>query len=69
MLDQQKTLERRCTNVIKMLCVWWERVTDPMLVSQQTRDVLSTLAQCWASVEDVEPTLIQRWENLLCLLG
>ena len=38
-------------------------------LSQQTRDVLPMLAQCWASVVDGGPTLSQHWVNFSCLLG
>ena len=39
------------------------------LQSQQTRDNHPMLYQCWTSVEDVGPTLIQHWVNATCLLG
>ena len=37
--------------------------------TQQTRGIRPMLFQCWASVEDVGPTLKQHWVNASCLLG
>ena len=36
---------------------------------QQTRDVDTMLAQCWAVVVDGGPILGQYWVNVTCLLG
>ena len=39
-----------------------------VLTSQQTRDIHPMLHQCWASVVDGEPTLVQHWVRVSCLL-
>ena len=36
--------------------------------SQQTRDIEPLLDQCWSTVYDAGPTLIQQWLNVSCLL-
>ena len=36
---------------------------------KQTRDVDPLLHQCWPTVCDAGPTLIQQWINVSCLLG
>ena len=35
-------------------------------VTRETRGIHPMLIQCWASVEDSEPTLYQLWENVSC---
>ena len=35
----------------------------------QTQDVESMLVLSWSTVYDTGPTLIQRWINVLCLMG
>ena len=37
--------------------------------SQQTRDIVPILVQCWFTVYDAGPTLNQQWDNVSCLLG
>ena len=37
--------------------------------SQQTRDIVPMLVQCWFTVYDAGPTLNQQWDNVSCLLG
>ena len=37
--------------------------------TQQTRDVVPKLGQCWASVVDGGLALAQHRDNVLCLLG
>ena len=37
--------------------------------SQQTRDFLPMVGQCWVTVYDVGPTLSQHWVKVPCLLG
>ena len=37
--------------------------------SQQTRDIVPMLVQCWSTVYDAGPTLNQQWDNVSCLLG
>ena len=37
--------------------------------SKQTRGIHPILFQCWASVEDVGPTLKRHWVKASCLLG
>ena len=37
--------------------------------SQQTRDIIPMLVQCWFTVYDAGPTLNQQWDNVSCLLG
>ena len=39
------------------------------LITQQTRDVVLMLGQCWASVVDGGPALAQHRDNVSCLLG
>ena len=41
-------------------------MTDP---AQKTRDVHQMFVQCWASVVEGGPTLIQHLVNVSCLLG
>ena len=36
--------------------------------SQQTQDIEHMLDQCWASLVDVEPTLVQHSSDVSCLL-
>ena len=40
-----------------------------MLGSQQTRDIDTMLEQCWSTVYDGCPTLIQHCVDVLCLMG
>ena len=37
--------------------------------TQQTRNILPMLDQCWASLVDGGTTLVQHWEDFSCLLG
>ena len=37
--------------------------------SQQTRDIVPMLVQCWFTVYDAGPTLNRQWDNVSCLLG
>ena len=53
------------TSVIKLgISDMWEH-----LITQQTRYVETMMFQCWASVEDVGPTLKHHCFNVACLLG
>ena len=38
-------------------------------LSQQTRDIDLMLDQCWATVYDAGPTLVQHWVDVSCLPG
>ena len=38
-------------------------------LSQQTRDIDPKLDQCWATVYDAGPTLVQHWGDVSCLPG
>ena len=53
------TFVQRCTNVIQMLCVYWD------MPAQQTQHVHNV----WTNVEAVGPTLHKCYTNVLCLLG
>ena len=39
------------------------------VISQQTRDIVPLLVQCWSTVYDAGPTLNQQLDNVSCLLG
>ena len=43
--------------------------TVPQNTRHQTLDIDLLLDQCWASVVDDGPTLIQHWVDVLCLWG
>ena len=40
-----------------------------LITPQWTQNICITFMQCWANVEDVEPTLYKCYANVLCLLG
>ena len=40
-----------------------------IILTQQIRDIVPMLGQCWSIVYDAGPTLNQHWDNVSCLLG
>ena len=56
------------TSAITTKCCDIERRLNGCVITQQTRDIDPILIQCWASVEDDGPVLIQEWVDVFCTL-
>ena len=46
-----------------------QSLRKPDKTTQPTRDIYPLLDQCWATVNDAGPTLVQHWVDVSCLLG